>query len=341
MNRIIRRLLNKIRKMDGRRPMLAAAGVLAVLVTGVMLSGGGRLRIAGVSLAGGMRGEERIHDSGEEVPREESTLAEGDEDAERSKDSEGFDEEPVRLPVGQFLFVRLEEYGTDLPYYDAEGKELGRLHQGDEIEVLPWDGDTAPFYYNDECDVAYVEARYLVEEEPGRLIRPAIEPSLTPEEAGEVSIRIYKERRELELLSDGEVIATYSIGLGGWPWETKNVKGDSRTPEGSYYICVRNANSRFHRALGISYPNQEDAKRGYENGVITKKQKNEIDKAIDAGQKPPWNTNLGGEIMIHGASEDGIGAGRDWTAGCIAVEDAVIDILWEYGKMGTEVVIEP
>ena len=127
-------------------------------------------------------------------------------------------------------------------------------------------------------------------------------------------------------MSDGEVIATYSVGLGGWPWDTKNVKGDSRTPEGSYYVCVRNANSRFHLALGLSY---------------TKKQKQAIDRAIDAGEKPPWNTGLGGEIMIHGASEDGKGAEWDWTAGCIAVEDAVIDILWEYCRLGTEVTIEP
>ena len=249
--------------------------------------------------------------------------------------------EPETLPVGQLMYVKLEEYGSSLPFFDETGNELGRLNQGDPLEVLPWDGEMAPVYYNEDCDVAYVEARFLSTEQPGRLVRPAQAPSLSPEEAGTVSIRIYKERRDLELLSDGEVIATYSVGLGGWPWETKNVKGDSRTPEGSYYVCVRNANSRFHLALGLSYPNKEDAARGLENGVITKKQKQAIDRAIDAGEKPPWNTGLGGEIMIHGASEDGIGAERDWTAGCIAVEDAVIDILWEYCRLGTEVTIEP
>ncbi len=256
-------------------------------------------------------------------------------------ESEGNSLEPETLPVGQLMYVKLEEYGSSLPYFDGAWNELGRLNQGDPLEVLPWEGEMAPVYYNEDCDVAYVEARFLSPEQPGRLVRPAQAPSLPPEEAGTVSIRIYKERRDLELLSDGEVIATYSVGLGGWPWDTKNVKGDSRTPEGSYYVCVRNANSRFHLALGLSYPNKEDAVRGLENGVITKKQKQAIDRAIDAGEKPPWNTGLGGEIMIHGASEDGKGAEWDWTAGCIAVEDAVIDILWEYCRLGTEVTIEP
>lgn len=321
MNRIIRRICNRIRTMDGRRPMLCVVWVLAVLMLCVCFLGNRR----------------SFHAAGTDVDvlwKQSGLVSPLPEKAAGS-------DEPETIPAGQMLYVKLVEYGSDLPYYDEDGNELGHLNQGDLIEVLPWDGDMAPFYRNEEYDVAYVEARYLSEEQPGRLTRPVTEPSVSPEDAGTISIHIYKERRDLELLSDGEVIATYSVGLGGWPWDTKIAKGDSRTPEGSYYICVRNANSRFHLALGLSYPNKEDAQRGYENGVITKRQKNAIDAAIDAGEQPPWNTGLGGEIMIHGCSEDGIGAEWDWTAGCIAVDDAVMDILWKYCRLGTEVIIDP
>ena len=51
---------------------------------------------------------------------------------------------------------------------------------------------------------------------------------------------------------------------------------------------------------------------------------------------PPWNTSLGGEIMIHGH-----GSETDWTLGCIAVDNEVMDILWQYCHNGTGVIINP
>lgn len=245
------------------------------------------------------------------------------------------------IPCGFYMYVNVENFGEEQPFYDEAGNEIGTLEHRTRVEVLSMEEELAPFYIDDDYQVGYIASSCLQEEDPGRQIRPIEAPDLAVDEAGTISIHIIKSERMLELLSDGEVIAVYSIGLGGWPYDPKDVKGDSRTPEGSYYICLRNADSRFHLALGISYPNKEDADRGYANGVISKKQKNAIDAAIDAGQQPPWNTGLGGEIEIHGASEDGIGSAWDWTAGCVAVEDQVMDILWEYCPMGTAVVIDP
>ncbi|MFA9376932.1 MAG: hypothetical protein ACERKZ_09295 [Lachnotalea sp.] len=48
-----------------------------------------------------------------------------------------------------------------------------------------------------------------------------------------------------------------------------------------------------------------------------------IATAIDNVQCPPWNTALGGEIMIHGH-----GGSKDWTKGCIAVEEKLCVIKW-------------
>ena len=130
--------------------------------------------------------------------------------------------------------------------------------------------------------------------------------------------------------------ASYPIGLGWTPIGDKEKEGDGKTPEGTYYVCSRNSASRFYLSLGLSYPNKEDAYEGLEAGLIDQNTYNQIEDAINREVQPPWNTTLGGEIMIHGH-----GSHSDWTAGCIAVDDDIMDILWENCRMGTTVIIEP
>lgn len=151
-----------------------------------------------------------------------------------------------------------------------------------------------------------------------------------------IAIAVYKERRRLYLWQEGELLLGCSVGLGFSPEGDKKREGDGRTPEGEFYVCTRNAQSRFYLSLGLSYPNEEDAARGLESGLISKAEADEIEEAICEGKRPPWNTPLGGEIMIHGYGGD-----RDWTAGCVAVDDACMDVLWEYAKKGTPVWIYP
>lgn len=334
MNRIILVLLNRLRKMDGRRPLLCVIGVLAVLVVTVTILGRLTDTAGDIAGEGDNGGYDQETDALLQMTTEEATTGE-------PETTQALETEPYRIPIGVLYYVKLTEYGTDLPYYDKEGNEIGRLNHREQIEVLPWDGEEALFYYNEDYDTAVINVQYLSEADPGRLVRPFIQPTISPEDAGKISIIVWKERRELELLSDEEVIATYTVGLGGWPYDHKIAQGDSRTPEGEYYICVKKHSNRFYRSLGISYPNKEDAANGYEYGVISKRQKNAIDKAIDNRQQPPWDTGLGGAIMIHGEGEEGYGGEYDWTAGCIAVNDEVIDILWEYCKMGCDVTIYP
>ena len=47
-------------------------------------------------------------------------------------------------------------------------------------------------------------------------------------------------------------------------------------------------------------------------------------------------TVLGGAIMIHGNYQKGVP-----TAGCVAVSDNVMDILWPYGQLGIKVSVGP
>lgn len=154
-------------------------------------------------------------------------------------------------------------------------------------------------------------------------------------------IVIRKSRRILELYgSDREggpvrLLRVHPVALGFEPEADKQREGDGATPEGRFYICVKNPRSRYYLSLGLSYPGIEDAQRGLRDGLISRRDHDRIVNAIRRGAIPPWDTNLGGEIFIHGR-----GAGSDWTAGCIALADHHIDELFEITPLGTEVVIE-
>ena len=136
-------------------------------------------------------------------------------------------------------------------------------------------------------------------------------------------ILIEKSTRRLMLISQGEVLKSYKIALGGNPIGPKERKGDNKTPEGTYVIDARNRDSRFHLSLHISYPNERDKKRAKELGV-----------------------SPGGDIMIHGI-KNGLSwvgdahTGVDWTQGCIAVTDQEIEEIDKLAPNGTIVEIRP
>jgi lipoprotein-anchoring transpeptidase ErfK/SrfK len=148
-------------------------------------------------------------------------------------------------------------------------------------------------------------------------------------------IRISKGARRLELYSDGRLVRAYRVALGRSPVEDKERAGDYRTPEGEFYVCVKNAASKFYLSLGLSYPSKESAARGLRAGLIMRGEHARIVRALDAGLRPPWDTALGGEIFIHGG-----GTASDWTWGCVALDDADIRELFDAVPKGTKVVIE-
>jgi murein L,D-transpeptidase YafK len=134
-------------------------------------------------------------------------------------------------------------------------------------------------------------------------------------------LQIDKGARRLVIFADGRAVKSYRISLGRVPEGAKEREGDGRTPEGVYIVDYRKADSDYHRALHISYPDPYDRKR-----------------ARDLGVSP------GGAIMIHGLP-NGLGwIGRfhrfsDWTQGCIAVTDEEIEELWRAVPPGTPVEI--
>jgi murein L,D-transpeptidase YafK len=162
--------------------------------------------------------------------------------------------------------------------------------------------------------------------------------STRPPRADELTIRVWKARREMWLLQDQAVVRRFHIALGKHPTAGKLLRGDGRTPEGKYYVCEKRPQSRFRRFLAISYPNVDDAEKAYARRLISADEWADIFFANLHQQVPPWSTLMGGDVGIHGYG------GRpqrpvDWTLGCIAVSDADIDYLYDVVPIGTPVVI--
>jgi murein L,D-transpeptidase YafK len=149
-------------------------------------------------------------------------------------------------------------------------------------------------------------------------------------------IVVFKKERKLEFYSNETLLRTYRIGLGFSPVADKVREGDGATPEGDFYIFVKNNKSAYYLSLGVSYPNAEDADRGLRDGLITKVQHTAILEAIRKKTAPPQYTKLGGLIYIHGH-----GARTDWTWGCVALENEDMKELYDAVSVGTPVTIKP
>lgn len=136
-------------------------------------------------------------------------------------------------------------------------------------------------------------------------------------------IVVEKSARALTLFRGPTPLKVYCVALGRVPVGPKREEGDHRTPEGSYTIDRRKADSDFHLALHISYPNPEDVAQANSRGV-----------------------SPGSDIMIHGLPNGSgwIGAlhrRKDWTDGCVAVTDQEIEEIWRAVPDGAVVEIRP
>jgi murein L,D-transpeptidase YafK len=149
-------------------------------------------------------------------------------------------------------------------------------------------------------------------------------------------IIVRKSERILELYCPNGHVRVFPIVIGFSPEGDKEFEGDGRTPVGDFYVFTKNDQSKFHRSLGLSYPRVADAKRGLENGVISRADHDDIVAAHKERRKPPQYTPLGGEIYIHGGGTD-----RDSTRGCIGLEDLDIEEIFEAVEVGATVTILP
>lgn len=154
------------------------------------------------------------------------------------------------------------------------------------------------------------------------LLMPAPASALSWAE-GENALRIIVEKaqRRLILVRAKRILLSFPIALGAHPKGPKREAGDGKTPEGEYRIDAFNPDSRYHKALHISYPNDEDLMFARRTGRVP-----------------------GGAIEIHGLppgfeTYDPKRFARDWTDGCIGVSNRAVELLWKNVGLDTPVTI--
>jgi len=131
-------------------------------------------------------------------------------------------------------------------------------------------------------------------------------------------IIVNKSKRLLVLYKSGVPLKTYNAGLGRNGSLDKLRAGDNSTPEGKYRVIKKISVSRYHKALLINYPNEEDRRN-----FIRAKKKGLI----------PSGARIGGLIEIHGGGKDSM------TYGCIAMDNNAIDDIFSLVPVGTKVTI--
>lgn len=130
---------------------------------------------------------------------------------------------------------------------------------------------------------------------------------------------VMKAQRKMFLLHGKKILKEYDVDLGFTPSGHKEIEGDGRTPEGSYFINFHNPNSNYYLSIGISYPNSED-----------------IAYAKKMGKSP------GGNIFIHGGPTLKRDKNKiDWTAGCISVSNKQMRGIYAMVEDGTQIDILP
>lgn len=130
---------------------------------------------------------------------------------------------------------------------------------------------------------------------------------------------VEKSRHRLSLFARGQLIKRYWVALGPQPRGPKQQAGDGRTPEGRYLLDYKKEDSRYHKAIHISYPGLRDLHQAWARGV-----------------------DPGGAIWLHGQPDAGIRLqSSNWTNGCIALLNEDMDELWALIRPGTPIEIRP
>ena len=123
---------------------------------------------------------------------------------------------------------------------------------------------------------------------------------------------VLKSKRKLHLSKKGKIIKSFNINMGWAPLGNKVSEGDGKTPEGIYHLDDKwDREDDFYKSIKLSYPNFKDREIAQKRGVKT-----------------------GYGILIHGTKPNKKNA-KNWTAGCIALQNNDMDTLFKYVGEGT------
>lgn len=142
------------------------------------------------------------------------------------------------------------------------------------------------------------------------------------EENDRRAILINKLNRQLQVYEDGQVVGEFAVEFGPHWLGAKRCAGDGATPEGKYFVIRKKEKeqTKYYLALEIDYPNERDREL--------------FERAKQKGEVAP-DASIGGLIEIHGAG----GRGRNWTEGCVALNNRDMERLYGLADVGTMVTI--
>lgn len=163
-----------------------------------------------------------------------------------------------------------------------------------------------------------------------------------PSTASKRVLVIDKAAQKLTVFVDGRQAARFPATFGIDPVSDKRRNNDLATPEGLYFITYKKSRTRFYRTLGLSFPNLADAQRGLAAGIVSVAEYGRILKAARRSRPAPCDTGLGCAIAIHGGGvyrQFGEFTERDWTEGCIALDDSDMVVLFTLCRPGDPVLI--
>jgi len=139
-------------------------------------------------------------------------------------------------------------------------------------------------------------------------------------------IVVYKSKRLLQMYKDDVVVKSSKVSLGKNGDKGHKVEaGDYRTPTGVYKIVRKKCDTRLYKSLMISYPDAEDRARSRKKGV-------QPGGYITIHGQPKWNASGKGDKFT---------LSHDWTEGCIAVPNKIMDRLWEAVATGIPIRLYP
>jgi len=169
------------------------------------------------------------------------------------------------------------------------------------------------------------------------------------ERVDDYKVVVIKSAHRLEVYYEDSLIDSYRVGLSQRGLGPRETWADELTPEGKFLIASMQRQSVFgprqmlldtsaqsladyleeHGEKGRVRLADWEAKHGALNSIWEVYDFNEAHP-----EQPIWN-----DILIHGG-----GSGRDWTLGCIALDDAdlveLFDTLYQSRRRGLGVVVE-
>ncbi len=154
-------------------------------------------------------------------------------------------------------------------------------------------------------------------------------------------IAIEKFSRTLYFYRGGQILKAYPVSLGWNAEKPKKAKGDGATPEGVYEIIAKRPSKKYGRFWALNYPNLKDVNLAWWEGRLSYE---EYLCCLEAAERKTTDPRcpLGFGVGIHGGGLYRTYEGkrtRDWTFGCVALNDQDLAELDKLVSVGTPVII--